>query len=157
MLRFVSKRMKPSVITLADRARDAGKWEVAVGHYRAALLRNPHNSPIWVQLGHVLKESGHLAEAERAYRTAIGYDQRSADAHLQLGGVLKLQGKQAEARVAYLQAFALDPLLDRASLELVGLGWSEDHLSYLKGMLGSDAPESRASDMKPIAAAPPTP
>ena len=138
MPRFVLKRAKPSVITLADRARDAEEWELAAGHYRAALLRNPNNPPIWVQYGHVLKESGHLAEAERAYRRAIAYDQRVADPHLQLGHVLKLEGKNEEAQAAYLQAFALDPSLDGASFELAGLGWSEAHLSELRGMLSGD-------------------
>ena len=78
--RFVSKRAKPDAIALADRARDAGKWELASGHYRAALLRNPINPPIWVQYGHVLKESGYLEEAERAYRRAIANDRRVAAA-----------------------------------------------------------------------------
>jgi hypothetical protein len=37
--RFLSKRAKPGAIALADRARDVGEWELAFGHYRAALLR----------------------------------------------------------------------------------------------------------------------
>lgn len=68
-------------IALGDRARDAGAWEAAVLHYRAALSRNPNNAPIWVQYGHALKESGRLTEAEIAYRHALDV----ADTHLQLG------------------------------------------------------------------------
>ena len=64
MLKFARKRIKPSVITLADRARDAGQWELAATYYQRALGRKPKNPPIWVQYGHVLKESGHLADAE---------------------------------------------------------------------------------------------
>jgi predicted Zn-dependent protease len=66
MPRFGRKRVKPSIITLADRARDAGQWEVAAGYYQDALHRQPKNPPIWVQYGHVLKESGRLGEAERS-------------------------------------------------------------------------------------------
>jgi tetratricopeptide (TPR) repeat protein len=164
MPRFVWRRAKPSAIALANRARDAGKWEIASGHYRTVLLRNPNNPPIWVQYGHVLKESGHLGEAERAYRRAIAYDRRVADSHLQLGHVLKLEGKKEEARVAYLQAFALDPSLDDASCELAGFGWSEAHISELRGMLRADessppipASQYRALDGEPLAAAPLTP
>src|SRR5208337_3847808 len=106
MPRFGQKRVRPSVITLADRARDERQWERAAAYYRDALRRKPQNPPIWVQYGHVLKESGHLAEAEEAYRTALAYDRRSADSHLHLGHVLKIQGKTDEAQASYLRAFA---------------------------------------------------
>src|SRR5260370_41607312 len=109
MPRFRGKRMKPSVITLADRGRDTGQWEMAAEFSRAALRRKPENPSIWVQYGHALKESGHLAEAEKAYRTALVYDPRIADSHVQLGHVLKIQGKKEEARAAYLRAVAFDP------------------------------------------------
>src|SRR6516225_10727082 len=129
MPRFSAKRAKPSVITLADRARDQGQWERAAEYYREALQRRPQNPPIWVQYGHVLKESGHLAEAERAYRTALAYDPRNADSHLQLGHVLKVQGKKEEAQAAYLRALSIDPSLHGASLEFAQFGWSEAHVS----------------------------
>jgi len=101
-------RQKPSIITLADRARDAGDWEAAARLYRKALARNPRNPPIWVQYGHALKESGRLAEAEAAYRRALAYDPRDADAHLQLGHALKLQGRKEEAQSAYLRSYLFD-------------------------------------------------
>jgi tetratricopeptide (TPR) repeat protein len=117
-------RPKSSLITLADRARDAGQWEVAARHYRAALDRNPRNSPIWVQYGHALKETGHVVEAEEAYRKAIEIDPNSADSRLQLGHVLKMLGKRSEAAAAYQRAVDLDPALQAASFELTALGWS---------------------------------
>jgi tetratricopeptide (TPR) repeat protein len=122
-------RARPSLITLADRARDAGQWELAARHYREALDRNPRNSPIWVQYGHALKETGQVAEAERAYRKAIELDSNAADPHLQLGHALKMQRKRNEAAAAYLRALDLDPALDAASLELVALGWTRRALS----------------------------
>ena len=127
--------MKPSVITLADEARDQRQWERAAGYYRVALQRTPQNPPIWVQYGHVLKESGHWTEAEKAYRRAIAYDPGSADAHLQLGHILKLQGKKEEAGSAYLRAVALDRSLNGVSFELAQLGWSELQLAELESML----------------------
>jgi tetratricopeptide (TPR) repeat protein len=159
MPRFRRKRIKPSVITLADRARDTGQWEIAAGYYRVALQRSPQNPPIWVQYGHVLKEAGYLAQAERAYRTALVHDRRIADSHLQLGHILKIQGKTEEARVAYLRAVALDPSLDGASFELAKLGWTDAHFSELRGMLRSGvshppipAPENRTLDRDATAA-----
>ena len=136
--------MKPSVITLADEARDQRQWERAAGYYRVALQRTPQNPPIWVQYGHVLKESGHWTEAEKAYRRAIAYDPGSADAHVQLGHVLKTQGKTEEARAAYLRAVALDSSLNGVLFEFSQLGWSDRHLLALCSMLGDDAAGDRA-------------
>jgi glycosyltransferase involved in cell wall biosynthesis/tetratricopeptide (TPR) repeat protein len=143
------KRRKESIITRADRARDLGQWEIATRFYRKALDRNPRSPPIWVQYGHVLKETGHLAEAEAAYRTAIGYDPNAADARLQLGHDLKLQGKNEEAQAAYLRAFALDPSLPHPLQELSTLGWSEAETRELRRLVDSaiDQPTETAADV----------
>jgi cytochrome c-type biogenesis protein CcmH/NrfG len=79
---FTRNRAKPTVITLADGARDSEQWQRAASNCRTALRRNPKNPPIWVQYGHVLKESGHLVDAEKAYRMAIAYDRCIADSYL---------------------------------------------------------------------------
>src|SRR5271166_6283777 len=135
------RREKSDVITLADRARDAGQWELAAGLYRKALDRYPRNAGVWVQYGHALKESGELrdpdklAQAELAYRTALSLDPGVADTHLQVGHVLKLQGKTSEAEAAYLRAFALDPSMPYPQEELTGLGWSEVNLAELRGLV----------------------
>jgi glycosyltransferase involved in cell wall biosynthesis len=137
-------RRKLGIIRRANLARDARQWELAAELYRRALERNPDNPPIWVQYGHALKESGELRDphslmqAESAYRKAVSLDHGVADSYLQLGHVLKLQGKVEEARAAYIRALALDSSLDAASFELAQLGWSELHLSELRGILRTD-------------------
>src|SRR4051794_38876833 len=103
------KRPRASIITRADRARDARCWHIASDLYRRALDRNPFRADIWVQYGHMLKESGHPVEAERAYRAAIAYKPHVGDSYLHLGHLLKIQGQNREAQAAYLRAFALDP------------------------------------------------
>jgi GT2 family glycosyltransferase/tetratricopeptide (TPR) repeat protein len=133
-----AQRRKDSIITRADRARNAQQWPRAARLYRKALDRNPKKPPIWVQYGHALKEAGDPAEAERAYRTAISYAPGVADAHLQLGHALKLQGKTEEAQAAYLRAFALDPSLPSSLQELRGLSWSESQLRELRAMTTDD-------------------
>jgi tetratricopeptide (TPR) repeat protein len=156
-------RRKPSALTLAGRARDAGDWEVAARLYREALDRDADNSPLWVQYGHAVKEWGKLqdpdklAQAEQAYRTALSLTPGIADSYLQLGHVLKLQGKTDEAQAAYLRAFALEPALPDPLRELKGLGWSEAHVSELLAMLqpnGSYTSEEKPLEIVPIAAAP---
>jgi tetratricopeptide (TPR) repeat protein len=121
-----------SVITLADRARDAGQWDRALQLYQKALRRNPEQAAIWVQCGHVLKGLGRLEPAENAYRRAIAHDPKSSDAQLHLGHVLKLRRRAKAAEAAYLRAFALDPRLAAPLIELDGLGWSQRALAGLR-------------------------
>ena len=141
------KRLKPGLVALADRARDAGQWGLAAQLYRKVLDRNPRNPPIWVQYAHALKESGELkdpeklAQAEAAYRRALSLDPGIADTCLQLGHVLKLQGKMEDAKAAYLRAFVLDPSLESPCFELAQLGWSEAHFSELGQVIGTDTVE----------------
>ncbi len=146
MPRFRLKRERVSRADLADRARDAGDWELAARLYGEALEREPDDPPIWVQYGHALKESGKLqdpeklAQAEFAYRRALSLDPSAADTYLQLGHVLKLQGKTEEAQAAYLRAFALDPSLSHPLDELGGLGWPQAQQLLLRG-IGSSSGE----------------
>src|SRR3954470_580455 len=78
-LSFRRKRRSPTRIALADLARDNGDYEGAAHYYREALDRNPARSSIWVQLGHVLKESRKLEGAEAAYRTAHNFQPDDPD------------------------------------------------------------------------------
>jgi Flp pilus assembly protein TadD len=128
-------KLRPMV--KGDRARDAKQWRLAARHYQKALARDPNDAPCWVQLGHALKESGRLAEAETAYRRSLACAPDVADTYLQLGHVLKLQGKEQVAQAAYLRALALDPEMVGPAEELAGLGWSAAHLARLRRLLAN--------------------
>jgi hypothetical protein len=52
----------------ADRARDAGQWELAARFYRDALDLDFGDAESWSQLGHALQQAGKPSEAEFAYR-----------------------------------------------------------------------------------------
>lgn len=109
----------------ADLARDRRDWVAAARLYWRVLEKLPELMPIWVQLGHVLKEQGDFAGAEAAYRRALLLDGGVADTHLQLGHLLKLQGRRSLAARAYAAAVRLEPELlpARESLHAV-LGYS---------------------------------
>lgn len=115
----------------ANRARNAGEWELAARYYREALRALPDASAIWVQYGHALKESGNVAAAEKAYRRSIDLSPDTADTHLQLGHALKLQGRIDDAAEAYLRSAALDPTLHHARDELIGLGWTAERMAQI--------------------------
>ena len=121
--RFPFTRAKSGLrsgIARADRARDAGQFPLAARYYRQALSEEPELPAIWVQYGHVLKESGDVAAAVAAYREAVRRDPESADTHLQLGYALKLQGRIEAAEAAYLRAASLDRRPALASQSISG-------------------------------------
>ena len=118
-----TSRSKPSeLIAAADLARDSLDWSKAAKLYQAALDLNRGNPPIWVQLGHALKESGNLEAATRAYAQAVELDPLSSDPHLQLGHARKLAGDIDGATDAYRRALEIDPGNKYAKFELKNLG-----------------------------------
>ncbi len=112
----------------AERAQEARRWELAAQCYRKALIAMPNVPGMWVQYGHVLKESGKVVEAEAAYRRSITLDPDHADAHLQLGHLLRIQGRTEEAAGAFLRSVVLDPAPRHARDQLIGLGWTAERI-----------------------------
>jgi len=108
----------------ADQARDACRWSEAAALYRVYLAQFRDDAPLWVQLGHALKEAGDLPGAEEAYRLAARIAPRDHDIALQLGHVLKLQGRMEDATAAYALSNRLAPI-NHAARELAALVGSE--------------------------------
>ncbi|UPY36124.1 glycosyltransferase [Sediminicoccus sp. KRV36] len=107
-----------------DAARNQRNWPEAAARYQDYLTRRPEDAPIWVQLGHALKEAGDLPGAEQAYRRAQELAPRDHDVALQLGHALKLQGRLEEAAQAYALSDQLAPI-NHAAEELAALAGIE--------------------------------
>ena len=107
-LRGLVRRPTLSQRRRGDLARNAGDWIQAAVAYRAHLSASPDDGPLWVQLGHVLKEAGDYAGADDAYRTAE--DKLGADADLLLsrGRLARLVGDDVAATRLLAASFALD-------------------------------------------------
>lgn len=114
-------RKRSALVGRADAARDAKNWREAATLYRETLDLVPGDADIWVQYGHMMKESGALAEAETAYRKAISLRPRFSDTHLMLGHALKLKGALPEALASYRLAVELDPNDPRPKDEVMRL------------------------------------
>src|SRR3546814_5815655 len=57
-------------ISDGNAARDRGDWQAARNAYHQALLLDPKLHHIRIQLGHALKHTGQLGEADAAYAVA---------------------------------------------------------------------------------------
>jgi serine/threonine-protein kinase len=86
-----------------------GRWQEAVGYYRAALAVRPQAVAVYNNLGNALQAQGDLAGAIASHRQAIAIDPKDAHAHNNLGTALQAQGDLAGAIAQYQEAIALDP------------------------------------------------
>jgi Flp pilus assembly protein TadD len=119
-------RPAPSLGTTEDRvagdaARDRLDWLEAAERYRRYLTLRPRHFAIWVQLGHALKESGQLFEAEVAYCEAMFLNPRDADLLLNLGHLHKVKGDRDASVDFYRRSLAQDGN-EHARAELRSLG-----------------------------------
>ena len=79
-----------------DQCRDAKDWLGATSAYIQHLEQNDTDHPIWVQLGHALKEQGRLDEAAKAYQKAVDLNVDDADANTHLVDLLRRLGRYEE-------------------------------------------------------------
>lgn len=113
------------LIARGNTARNRKNWPEAIKSYAEALEIRPRTGSIWVQLGHALKESGALAEADIAYARAARLLPYNSDLQLQIGHLNKIRGKIAEAIHHYSTALFYDPRNIHAARELKNLGRSD--------------------------------
>jgi glycosyltransferase involved in cell wall biosynthesis len=109
------------LLSTADAARDARRWNDAAQIYGEYLGLRPEDAPIWVQLGHALKESGNLGDAEGAYKRSLELVPDVADTQLQLGHLYKQMRRFSHAITAYREALRIDGTLFDARRELTNL------------------------------------
>lgn len=96
-------------VRLAGLFRAAGYPFAAQSELRQAVLANPDDSSLLLELGGSLTETGDLAAALDTLRLAQSLNPRDARVPLMLGIVEERLGHVAPARSAYLQFLALAP------------------------------------------------
>ncbi len=105
---FLRRRAARRAFVRAGVERDGGRWAAAAAQYRRYLRYRPDDFAIWVQLGHMLGESGDPAGADQAYRTAHALNPDDADLAL-CRGHLARRGGDIEAAIAfYRRSFEID-------------------------------------------------
>jgi GT2 family glycosyltransferase/tetratricopeptide (TPR) repeat protein len=145
----------PTLVELADRARDDRDVSGAAQLYSQALAQEPWRTDLRVQLGNMLKDSGRLAEAQTAYEDALRENPDAADTLVQLGHVHKLCGRRSVAFSCYRRALELDPLLAAARVELASQGETGAQLALFEQQMragGLDALTSLRVQLDDIAA-----
>ena len=102
--RYLTRRTRRQ----ADHARGERRWAAAAAGYRRWLEQRPADGPIWVQLGHMLRESGDLAGAGGAYRRAAEIMPDNADLLLFRGHLERELGRDDAALDFYRLSHAQD-------------------------------------------------
>ncbi|MBS1039164.1 MULTISPECIES: glycosyltransferase [Gluconobacter] len=122
----------------ADAFRDRKNWMQAAEAYREHLGAHPDDGPIWVQLGHALKESGQYRLAMTAYQNAQKVMPGDADLQLQIGHLAKMMGNNKLMFSSYLEACRLNPAQEHAYRELLDVSPKS-----IEGWSAIDAPRDR--------------
>lgn len=108
-------------ISLGNAARSAREWAAAATAYRDAVTIEPGLAHVWIQLGHMLKETGDLNGASEAYATADALSATDVEAAVRRGEIAQRLGRGREALNFYLDALRRDPLAPDAILALTDI------------------------------------
>ena len=140
----------------ADHARGERRWAAAAAGYRRWLERRPGDGPVWVQLGHMLRESGDLEGADTAYRRAANLLPDDADLLLFRGHLESQLGRGDEALDLYRLSHAQDGNAEaaRAIEAMVGAQGDGNDGDARDDETGEDEAESEAV-VEAIPASPP--
>jgi len=77
------------------------QWTQAIEHFRHAVLTNPDDPSLLLDLGIVLREGGNLAESETTLRDAMQANPRDSRVTYHLGVTLQQAGRKDEAREVF--------------------------------------------------------
>ncbi|WP_171190079.1 tetratricopeptide repeat protein, partial [Alienimonas chondri] len=117
----------------ATRALDAGhaaerahRPDLALAHYRKALLSDPSAAGAHHRLAVLLDQSGNYATAEQHYAAALSAQPGDADLLCDLGYSYLLQGRAGDAEDSFRTALAQQPDHQR-SLENLGLLYAKQN------------------------------
>jgi TolB-like protein/Flp pilus assembly protein TadD len=83
--------------------------DAALGHFEAALARQPGNSELLTAIGYVERRRGRWDEATTRFAEALRYDPRSALRTLDLADTYMSTGKYVEAEQLFDRAIQLSP------------------------------------------------
>jgi len=135
----------------------ARQWQLGGSLYRKALSR------LSAQCGHLgavrsciegvgaLRRPDMLAQAETAYRRALSVDPGAADAHLAARSCSEAPGQdRGSRRLLPARLRVWTRRMPYPLQELSGLGWSEDQMAGLRGVVGSSLPPPTTSAAGPL-------
>ena len=121
-LRFPKAVSSSSIhINRGNEARARADWAATAAAFRSAVEIDPSLVPIWIQLGHALKEQGELAGAIEAYGEATRRQPDLAETHVFMAHIYKQLGRSEAAIVHFLRALHAGEKSTNESDELLRL------------------------------------
>ncbi|HKW79405.1 MAG TPA: tetratricopeptide repeat protein, partial [Casimicrobiaceae bacterium] len=92
---------------LGNLERERGQYDVAIGHYRQALVRAPGHAGVLNNLGLAYEARGDLAQAEHCYRQVLAGQPHHPDALANLARLEFASERYAAAAARYDRLFAI--------------------------------------------------
>lgn len=94
---------------LAQMYRGYKMWDKAQAEAQAAVDANPDDASLFVDLGAIERDAGHLADAQAALKKATAIDPRYPAAYYRLGIVSQELNQPADAKTAFTHFIAVAP------------------------------------------------
>ncbi|PWZ00641.1 hypothetical protein BCV70DRAFT_199909 [Testicularia cyperi] len=108
-----------TVIDAAGRPQQLNGQALAMQYYTRGLQLDPRHPHIYTNLGSLLKDLGHLAEAIKMYEKAVECNPTFDVALANLGNAIKDQGRTQDSVVYYRRAVEVNPNFPEALCGLV--------------------------------------
>lgn len=107
---------------LGESALDTGRYEDAVGFFKAAIRVNRANADAYFGLGVAFKGLEEWAAAQDNFEIALAFDPKFAQAHFEMGEVYRAQDDIVNAAVHFTKAAEHDPDNDLPLEALASIG-----------------------------------
>lgn len=108
-VRSASDQLYSKALELGEQQLRAGKYPLAIAHFRRAVKERPQAVPALLALGDAYLEADHPRSAVRPLEVAARLDPKSGRAQLLLGTAWQSLGKNAQALKAYQRYLELEP------------------------------------------------
>lgn len=96
-------------LTLANIAARAGKYDLALGHFRQLLDKNPRNFDVQLRIAEVYRLKADIPNAIEAFKKAKELNPNDPTAYVRLALLYEERGQRAEARPLYEQLLKIEP------------------------------------------------
>jgi tetratricopeptide (TPR) repeat protein len=130
---------------LGSTLSQAGRWDEALGYYRAALAIRPDISAACNSIGVALDFKDRRDEAIAHFKEAVRLDPNALAAHINLGFALCKGGRLEEGMDHYQQALRLEPKLAAAQFGL-SANISDAIRAALRDAAGQDSEKGRLGE-----------
>jgi tetratricopeptide (TPR) repeat protein len=127
---------------LGESALDTGRYDEAIGYYKASIRMNKGSADAYFGLGLAFKGIEDYPAARDQFEIALAFDPKFAQAHFEMGQIYLAEDDRINAAVHFAEAAMLAPDNELPAEALASLGTVEEWEAKARGALASGDTEA---------------